>query len=125
MSDTRSSSFAPNFSALSASYPGSGVGYDELLSGGGHRPHWAPLMRDLDAMGVQGLRHRTETARRIIHEQGITYNVYGDPLGVERPWELDPLPFVISANEWAGLERGLIQRAILIGDDGIGEVKGW
>ncbi len=114
MSDTRSSSFTPNFSALSASYPGSGVGYDELLGDNGHRPHWAPLMRDLDAMGVQGLRHRTETARRIIHEQGITYNVYGDPLGVERPWELDPLPFVISANEWAGLERGLIQRATLI-----------
>ncbi len=114
ITDTRSSSFNPNLAALSAAYPGSDAGYDELLGSDGIRPHWAPLMRELDALGAPELRHRSETARRIVREQGITYNVYGDPLGVERPWELDPLPFVIPAQEWAALEKGLIQRATLI-----------
>lgn len=30
-----------------------------------------------------------------------------------RPWQLDPLPAVLAENEWAWLERGLVQRAQL------------
>src|SRR5258708_29951587 len=41
------------------------------------------------------LKRRGEIARRIIHEQGITYNIHGEGLGRERPWQLDPLPLVI------------------------------
>ena len=29
---------------------------------------------------------------RQIRENGITYNVYADPKGADRPWEVDPLP---------------------------------
>ena len=114
ISDTQSSQLTPGPGALSASYFASGAGYDEMRGGQGIRPHWEPLVRDLDAMGAAELRHRSETAQRIIREQGITYNVYGDALGVERPWEIDILPFVISAQEWATLEKGLIQRATLL-----------
>ena len=42
------------------------------------------------------LRRRRETAAQIVHEQGITYTVYGDTIGAERPWQLDPIPLVIS-----------------------------
>ena len=33
----------------------------------------------------------------LIRDNGVTYNVYGDPQGADRPWELDPIPLLISA----------------------------
>ena len=33
---------------------------------------------------------------------------------MERPWQLDPMPFVIAPEEWRTLEAGLIQRATLL-----------
>lgn len=94
--------------------PSEGV-YDELMTVPGEvRPAYGTLVRELGELGAEERRRRYETARRIILEQGIAYNVYGDALGIERPWALDPLPFVISAEEWRTLEAGLIQRASLL-----------
>ncbi len=76
--------------------------------------HWNNLLDELESLGPQERARRFESARRIIQEQGVTYNVYGDSRGMERPWELDPLPMLIPAAEWAGIEQGLIQRATLI-----------
>jgi uncharacterized circularly permuted ATP-grasp superfamily protein len=42
---------------------------------------------------------------------GVTFNVYGDHEGGERIFPFDPIPRIISAQVWAGLEAGLIQRA--------------
>ncbi len=96
-------------------YTAVGGEYDEVRGiDGGPQPQYLPLFGELDAFDGAELRRRTETAQRIIHEQGITYNVYGDPRGMERPWQLDPIPFVISAAEWRVIERGLEQRAILL-----------
>lgn len=78
------------------------------------RAHWARLLKDFDGFGVQERVRRFESARRIVREQGITYNVYGDERGMERPWELDPLPMLLSSEEWRQIERGLIQRATLL-----------
>ncbi|NBV87324.1 MAG: molybdopterin oxidoreductase, partial [Verrucomicrobia bacterium] len=89
--------------------------YRELFEvDGTQRPHWAALMGELEALGGGERARRLESARRIVREQGITYNVYGDPQGMERPWELDPLPFLLAPGEWAEIERGLVQRATLI-----------
>src|SRR2546430_210167 len=72
--------------------------YDELLQADGEmRPHYHGLMRELESLGRAELKVRHETGNRLIQEQGITYNVYGDPQGRERPWQLDPIPFLISA----------------------------
>jgi uncharacterized circularly permuted ATP-grasp superfamily protein len=65
-------------------------------------------------LGLQERLRRFESAGRIVREQGITYNVYGDDRGMERPWELDPLPMLLSPSEWAQIEAGLIQRATLL-----------
>ena len=40
--------------------------------------------------------------------------MYGDPRGLNRPWQLDPIPFLISPEEARTLERGLIQRGRLL-----------
>ena len=64
------------------------------------RPHYDPLRRSLAHLSAEELKRRSDTCRRLVDEQGITYNIYGDPRGSERPWQLDPLPFVIGAKEW-------------------------
>jgi uncharacterized circularly permuted ATP-grasp superfamily protein/uncharacterized alpha-E superfamily protein len=87
--------------------------YDELLDGGSTvRSHWRPLMDRLAAGGIRESAHRClQLTRRLIAESGVTYNVYADPQGADRPWTLDPLPLVLTAQEWAEIEQGVAQRA--------------
>ncbi len=95
--------------------PKSGVPWDEYLDASRNvRAHFAGLARDLHDLPPGELKRRAETARRIVDEQGITYNVYGDPRGMERPWQLDPIPFLIAPAEWASLETAITQRAELL-----------
>src|SRR5580692_9914095 len=91
--------------------------FDELLAGNGEpRPHYAKLISALEEFSANELQHRADTCQRLIREQGITYNVYGDPRGMERPWQVDPIPFIIAPDEWRALETGLIQRAALLNE---------
>jgi uncharacterized circularly permuted ATP-grasp superfamily protein/uncharacterized alpha-E superfamily protein len=89
--------------------------YDETIAADGQvRSHFDPLIRSLEALGRPELTSRWENAKRAIRTNGVTYNVYGDPEGVNRSWELDMMPLVISAAEWSHLERALIQRTRLL-----------
>ena len=54
-------------------------------------------MRSVEAMGPQEFAARRDNARRAIRENGVTYNVYGDPQGIDRPWELDMVPLIVAA----------------------------
>lgn len=91
--------------------------YDELCQRIGPavvvRPHWREFYRGLAAMAPAEVAARRAALRRQIHDNGITYNVYADPRGFERPWELDLLPFILPAAEWAQIEAAMIQRATL------------
>src|SRR5258708_32034210 len=88
--------------------------YDELLdSSGDVRAHWRPLIDALASDGADAVRRGVELARRLIVETGVTYNVYADPLGRDRPWVLDPLPILLTAAEWREIELGVTQRAQL------------
>jgi len=78
------------------------------------RPHWARLMESLQEIGPEELERRWGRAERRIRENGITYNIYNDPLGANRPWKIDMLPFLIAADEWRYIEAGIIQRARLL-----------
>jgi len=92
-----------------------GTAYDELSADGVNpRPHWARIMKAFRAIGSEELGHRWERAERRIRENGITYNIYSDPLGANRPWKTDIVPFLIPADEWRHLEAGIIQRARLL-----------
>jgi uncharacterized circularly permuted ATP-grasp superfamily protein/uncharacterized alpha-E superfamily protein len=96
-------------------YPPPPGGYDEAHDPAGHpRPHWLPFFRALDDLGPAELTRRWHDAQHLIRENGVTYNVYGDPRGIARPWQLDPVPLVIAPAEAAHLERGLVQRARLL-----------
>lgn len=96
-------------------YVAASSGYDEFTSAPGViREHWAELAVELSKLGPAEFRRRAETGRRLVQEQGITYNIYGDVKGMERPWQVDPLPVMMSPEEWDGIEKALTQRATLI-----------
>src|SRR5277367_3142579 len=92
-----------------------GGAYDELSADGvTPRPHWAHLMESLLAIGHAELERRWSRAERRIRENGITYNIYSDPLGANRAWKIDIIPLLIPADEWRYIEAGIIQRAQLL-----------
>jgi uncharacterized circularly permuted ATP-grasp superfamily protein/uncharacterized alpha-E superfamily protein len=92
-----------------------GESYDELSADGVNaRAHWEHLMESLRAIGPEEMGQRCLRAERRIRENGITYNIYSDPLGANRPWEIDIVPFLIAADEWRYIEQGIIQRAKLL-----------
>ncbi|WP_018411221.1 circularly permuted type 2 ATP-grasp protein [Methyloversatilis thermotolerans] len=96
-------------------YPLTPGRYDEMLSAPGKlRPHWLSLFDTVARANPAQMQERLESVRRQIRENGVTYNVYADPRGVERPWELDLLPLVIPPDEWAGIEAAIAQRAELL-----------
>ncbi len=74
---------------------------------------WHPLLEELSRMDSGGWGRRLSTARRLIRENGVTYNVYDEASGEARPWELDALPLVIGRSAWSALAAGLVQRARL------------
>ena len=80
---------------------------------GAVRPHWQVLDRALNAFGPGEMWRRWEQARQLIRQHGVSFNVYGDARGLDRPWPLDPVPVVLAPDEFAGLAAGLAQRATL------------
>jgi uncharacterized circularly permuted ATP-grasp superfamily protein/uncharacterized alpha-E superfamily protein len=53
-----------------------------------------------------------EVVARQIQDLGLSFRMTGDD--DERPWPLSPMPLIVGADEWAVVERGLIQRAQLL-----------
>ncbi len=89
--------------------------YDEMLAQPGQlRTHWQGVVRSLTRVHSRELSRRLELADRLIHENGVTYNIYGQPQEKPRPWELDILPVVYSAGEWFSISEALKQRAMLL-----------
>lgn len=92
-----------------------GCAYEESsVDGITPRPHWAGLMQSLQSIGPVELALRWAQAEQRIRENGITYNIYGDPLGSHRPWKIDLVPLLISNEEWRYIEAGVVQRAQLL-----------
>ena len=88
--------------------------YDEMRTAEGEvRPHWRYVLDALRTLGPSGIEARWREASRMVRDNGVTYNLNAEPQGISRPWELDLLPLLIRSEEWAELERGLIQRADL------------
>ncbi len=88
---------------------------DEMLGEDGElRPPWRTFVEQLQTLGISELTRRWEEAKQLIRENGVTYRVYGDPRGMYRPWQLDPIPLLIPADEAKIIEAGLIQRARLL-----------
>lgn len=85
--------------------------FDEMFSAdAGVRAHYRQLYERLSGMTATEFRARCELADLTLVNQGITFTVYGDAQGVEKPFPVDLVPRIVPADEWRHLERGLEQR---------------
>ncbi len=89
--------------------------YDETIGANGLiKPHWQTLFASLEKLGIQELEVRNQEIINRLRENGVTYNVYGSSDGLNRPWQLDPIPFLIEQQEWQHITKGLKQRALVL-----------
>jgi len=89
--------------------------HDEVFDERGEvRSYWHVCLQSLKELGLPQLTRRWADAHHLIRENGVTYNVYGDPRGLERPWQLDPIPLILAPAETDALAVGLVQRGRLL-----------
>ncbi|MGB7218145.1 MAG: circularly permuted type 2 ATP-grasp protein [Vicinamibacterales bacterium] len=85
--------------------------YDEMFDQAGHaRPEARLLLDTIGSLGDGQLQRCQQAAERILVQLGITFNVYGDSAGTERPFPFDLVPRIVRSEEWDWIERGLKQR---------------
>lgn len=77
-------------------------------------PNWQTFFSSFTRLGKDEIQNRQKDINRLLKENGVTYNIYGDPSGENRLWSLDLVPFLIDRQEWEHTERGLVQRAELL-----------
>ena len=75
---------------------------------------WTTFFNCLGTEGFHDLNRRTANLRRQIRDNGVTYNVYADANGPQRPWSLDLFPMLLSPQDWAEIEVGIQQRTRLL-----------
>jgi uncharacterized circularly permuted ATP-grasp superfamily protein/uncharacterized alpha-E superfamily protein len=96
-------------------YPYPTHGADELRTSEQNlQLYWEQFFQAIPDLMSEEFARRWREAEYLIRENGVTYNVYGDPKGLNRPWHLDPIPAIIPALEAEFLEAALIQRATLL-----------
>ena len=77
-------------------------------------PAWKAFFTQLGADGFGELNQRNANLQRLIRDNGVTYNVYADEEGPQRPWSLDLFPLIVDAPSWANIEAGVLQRVRLL-----------
>jgi uncharacterized circularly permuted ATP-grasp superfamily protein/uncharacterized alpha-E superfamily protein len=75
---------------------------------------WARFFENLGRDGFADLNRRTVNLERQVRDNGITYNVYADANGPQRPWSLDLFPLIITPQSWQQIEAGVLQRVKLL-----------
>jgi uncharacterized circularly permuted ATP-grasp superfamily protein len=85
--------------------------YDEMFAAPGEpRPHYSKLLERFKEMEREEFERKRALAASTFLGQGVTFTVYNDDQGTERIFPFDLLPRIIPAEEWAAIERGLVQR---------------
>lgn len=85
--------------------------YDETFeASGGVRPLYRELLSRLSELRPEEVEQRRRLVELLLRNQGVTFTVYSDDAGIEKVFPFDPIPRLISAEEWAMVERGLVQR---------------
>ena len=87
------------------------ISFDEMLGrGDSPREPYRAYSDWIEGEDIAGLQRKSEEAERLFRRTGITFNVYGDEQNTERLIPFDLVPRILSAREWARLERGIKQR---------------
>jgi len=80
----------------------------------GLSPAWAQFFDERGPGGLGELRALATALQRQIRDDGVSYNVYADATTPQRPWSLDLFPFIVSPEDWAHIEAGVLPRVRLL-----------
>jgi uncharacterized circularly permuted ATP-grasp superfamily protein len=84
-----------------------GSAWDEMFEARGvARAHYSAVHDTLGTLTDIDFRDRCKARDRSFRDQGITFSLSGE----ERPFPLDLLPRIITADEWETIETGVAQR---------------
>ncbi len=104
--------------AVSLALPAASGHLDELrgpaATKGALAPHWRSFFEHLGFDGFGDLNRRQQSLAQQLRDNGVTYNVYADEHSQQRPWALDLLPLIVSPEDWAQIETGVLQRTRLL-----------
>lgn len=116
MSDARSSASIQSGHAIGTQHYATQLGtYDEMYATQNKPlPHWERFLAMLARLGGDEIESRRREAQRLLRNNGVTYNVYVESQTLARPWQLDPVPLLISSDEWNVIAAGLEQRTELL-----------
>src|SRR5688500_7457343 len=78
--------------------------------GGEVRPPYRELAKKLGELSESEFESRRRMADLLLRNQGVTFTVYSDQAGIEKVFPFDPIPRLVSSDEWERIERGLVQR---------------
>jgi uncharacterized circularly permuted ATP-grasp superfamily protein/uncharacterized alpha-E superfamily protein len=90
------------------------VYYEVYAPDGRVRTAWSDFVERLGRVSVEQLAHRSQQAKQLLDENGVTFNVFQEGRQAQRPWSLDLLPLILDGVEWERLAAGLRQRARLL-----------
>lgn len=75
---------------------------------------WSGFFDELGDQTAAEMDQRSAQLARQVRDNGITYNVYADENGPQRPWSLDLFPLIIEPDDWQHIEQGVLQRVRLL-----------
>ena len=85
--------------------------YDELFQAPGRpRPPFARALPALEHRSRDEFGRLQALSELALLSQGVTFSVYSDARGTEKIFPFCLMPRLLSAADWAHLERGLVQR---------------
>ena len=81
--------------------------FDEMVDrSGGARVPYVAVASSLSQMGPEDVSARASRLARAFMDQGVTFDLDGE----ERPFPLDVVPRIFTADEWATVSAGVAQR---------------
>jgi uncharacterized circularly permuted ATP-grasp superfamily protein/uncharacterized alpha-E superfamily protein len=75
---------------------------------------WRQFFATLEDDSAADMDQRAANLARQVRDNGITYNVYADENGPQRPWSLDLFPLIVDPQSWQRIEAGVLQRMRLL-----------
>jgi uncharacterized circularly permuted ATP-grasp superfamily protein/uncharacterized alpha-E superfamily protein len=109
---------SPSVAALAQAAQATPGHFDELraavTASGKLTEVWRQFFSILDKDTAADMDQRAANLARQVRDNGITYNVYADENGPQRPWSLDLFPLIVDPQSWQRIEAGVLQRMRLL-----------
>lgn len=94
-----------------------GVSDESMTPEGARQAHWSYVMQSFEDMAPADIQERLQKAERLLRDDGASYNIYSDTdtetEAVPKSWALDLVPSIVTSDQWATIESGLLERAEL------------